>query len=404
MPPLIVNLENLPAVMNKKFYPDVWDKHRHLVEVGGAGSGKSRFAAMKCLVRMMTEPRVTGVVLRKIAATNRLSTWENVCERIYENGWQNYYDMPRSVMTITFKPNGSRLHFRGLDNQEKLKSIESPNFFWLEEATEFTEADIHQVNLRVRGINEFYPQIMYTTNPISIYSPIKRIRCDIPATDTKAVHSTYLDNRFLDDSYIEQLKKLEQQDATLYKIYTLGLWGTLKGLIYTNFPIEEGPEHADETFWGIDFGYNHPTVVMEISRRDDVNYWREIIYESELITSDLMDRMTELGLPKAGPYYADSAEPDRIAEMRRAGWNVKRAKKGPGSVRAGILFVKKFQNRISPDSVNTQKEIQTYKWAEDKNGILLEEPIKYADDGLDAGRYAIMTHMKSRRKRTVIGG
>jgi phage terminase large subunit len=34
------------------------------------------------------------------------------------------------------------------------------------------------------------------------------------------------------------------------------------------------------------------------------------------------------------------------------------------------------------------KEIRSYKWKVDKNGTVLEEPVKFKDDGMDSMRYA----------------
>ncbi len=42
--------------------------------------------------------------------------------------------------------------------------------------------------------------------------------------------------------------------------------------------------------------------------------------------------------------------------------------------------------------INTIKEIQGYKYKEDRNGNVLEEPVKFNDHTMDALRYAVFTY------------
>jgi phage terminase large subunit len=37
--------------------------------------------------------------------------------------------------------------------------------------------------------------------------------------------------------------------------------------------------------------------------------------------------------------------------------------------------------------------LQSYKWKKDKNDNVIDEPVKENDDGLDAMRHAIFTHL-----------
>jgi phage terminase large subunit len=63
-------------------------------------------------------------------------------------------------------------------------------------------------------------------------------------------------------------------------------------------------------------------------------------------------------------------------------------------VTEGIEKVKSMPMFVHEDSENLKKELQTYKWAQDKSGILLDKPLKYNDHLLDAMRYAVYTHSK----------
>ncbi len=76
-------------------------------------------------------------------------------------------------MKIIFKANGAIIDFLGLDDREKLKSIEGITSIWIEEATELTKEDFLQVDLRLRGRTKSYKQIMLSFNPISSLHWIK---------------------------------------------------------------------------------------------------------------------------------------------------------------------------------------------------------------------------------------
>jgi phage terminase large subunit len=56
-------------------------------------------------------------------------------------------------------------------------------------------------------------------------------------------------------------------------------------------------------------------------------------------------------------------------------------------------MVKSIPLFITRRSTNLIKEIKSYKWKIDKDGKVLDEPVKFNDDGLDALRYAIFTRM-----------
>jgi phage terminase large subunit len=86
--------------------------------------------------------------------------------------------------------------------------------------------------------------------------------------------------------------------------------------------------------------------------------------------------------------FCDNAEPKTIEELRRAGYNAKPADK---DVREGIRKVKGQPLYITEKSVNLIKEIRSYKWKTDKDGKVLDEPIKFNDHAIDALRYAIFT-------------
>ncbi|GAG05508.1 unnamed protein product, partial [marine sediment metagenome] len=54
--------------------------------------------------------------------------------------------------------------------------------------------------------------------------------------------------------------------------------------------------------------------------------------------------------------------------------------------------VKRHKTHIYKDSINLINEKRSYKYKEDKDGHVLEEPVKFRDHACDAERYALYTH------------
>jgi phage terminase large subunit len=90
-----------------------------------------------------------------------------------------------------------------------------------------------------------------------------------------------------------------------------------------------------------------------------------------------------------GKGYADSAEPDRILEIQRAGFNCSGADKANRIDR--INFIKSFTIHITKRSTNLIKEMHTYTWAKDRLGNSLDEPVEVNDHAIDGACYASYT-------------
>jgi phage terminase large subunit len=383
-------------VINDAYLGLLEDDSRWLVLYGGAGSGKSVFAAQKVLIRIMTERGHKIVVTRKVARTLRNSVFALLIGLMQEWAVAEQFEVTQSEMRIRHLRTGNEILFVGLDNPEKMKSIAGVTGFWHEEPTEQTPADLTQCDLRLRGETANYKQHILSFNPISALHWLKGRFFDQADPRARVVKTTYRDNAFLDADYVGQLHALRDIDEQWYRVYTLGEWGVLKGVIYRAWQVvarEDWPEAFDETIWGLDFGFNNPTALVRCGLRDGKVYLKEGLYESGLTTADLIGRLEASGVRKRETLYADAAEPDRIEEIRRAGWDARPAKKAKGSVQAGIAFCQAQHILVLDGSTNVISENNTYKWREDKDGKVLDEPAKVHDHAMDAIRYALFTHL-----------
>jgi phage terminase large subunit len=137
-------------VFNDAYLPALDDQKRYLVLYGGAGSGKSVFAAQKILMRVLNEPGHRFLICRKVGKTLRNSVFQLFRDVVSDWNLSGLFKTNRSDMEITCI-NGGQLLFAGLDDVEKLKSIARITGVWIEEASELHPNDFQQINLRLRG-------------------------------------------------------------------------------------------------------------------------------------------------------------------------------------------------------------------------------------------------------------
>ncbi len=209
---------------NDAFWPLLWDHHRYLVLKGGGGSGKSIFAGQKILERAVSEPGHRILVCRKVGRTIRQSCFNQLVNQISEYYPGMRVKTNKTDMVIRF-PNGSEILFSGLDDVEKLKSIYNITGEWIEEASELTEGDFNQLDIRLRGETKYYKQIIVSFNPVSITHWLKARFFDRQDDRARIHESTYRDNRFLDEENIRVLESFRDIDEYYYQVYCLGMWG-----------------------------------------------------------------------------------------------------------------------------------------------------------------------------------
>lgn len=225
-------IDILHANTNDIYKPLYDNDSRYLVLVGGGGSGKSIFAGQKILHRTVTEKGHRFLVCRKVARTQRESTFTQLRGQIAESYNIDDFDINKTDMKIVYKPNGNEIIFSGLDDIEKLKSIYNITSIWIEEASELEQKDLQQLDIRLRGITKNYKQFIITFNPVSITHWLKTMFFDVKKSDTTTLHSTYKDNRFLDEEAIKVLEGFKDTDPYYYDVYCRGIWGVLGKTIF----------------------------------------------------------------------------------------------------------------------------------------------------------------------------
>ena len=233
-----VDFSQLPEVTNDKFYPLFFDQGRYLVLVGGGGSGKSVFAASKIIYRAMLEPGHRFLVVRKVKETLRDSVFAELVNCIDRWGMRELWSIPKGRSSEIYLKclNGSEILFFGLDDVEKRKSIQGITGIWIEEASELEPGDFRQLNIRLRGQTKYKKQMILSFNPIYkghwLEGEFLNPDWSSKKPDATTHHSTYKDNRFLDEENKAVLEAFKDTDDYYYTVYCLGEWGVLGKTIF----------------------------------------------------------------------------------------------------------------------------------------------------------------------------
>lgn len=401
-------------ILSNTFTPLVNNKARYLLLYGGSGSGKSEFAGRKIFLRCRLEGGHRFLVMRKIRNWLYSSVIKVMHEIMVEEKIDYTWNDTKRIMRFpsVFGVQNEVL-FDGLDDPMKIKSIKGITGFWLEEFTEFTKRDFIQLDFRLRGPTPSYKQIIMTFNPDeTVGSWIKDMFFEEKPDDYTGAGSfaseagrSFLHHSTIDDNPLESERKyykviLDQyDDPTLQAVYRRGQWAAMHGQIFPEWSVGPLPsadiDWYDDVWLGGDFGYSvNPTAAVLIYRKARRLWFEEIIYKAGLTNQEIALLLkSDPRVDVKWPSYWDSAEPKSIDELYKEGINAKPSLKGRDSVAAGIQFLKGYDCTIEENSTHIIGERKKYRWAEDKNGQLLNEPTKTENHMMDGIRYGAHTHL-----------
>lgn len=358
---------------------------RFVVNQGGTGSSKSYSLAQLFIVKSLETSGNVFSVVRKSMPSLRATAMRDFFNILM--GLEIYDEARHKKTENIYTINGNEIEFFGLDEPQKVRSRRR-DYLWINEANELSQESFRQLNMRTNK------QVFMDFNPSDefhwIYDDI------LTRSDCKLVVSTYLDNPFLPSEVVKEIEHFKELDQNYWNIYGLGQRGVSSVRIYTTWElIDSLPE--GEMVYGLDFGWNHPTALTRVVLKDDDVYTQEVIYESYITNQDLIKKMNDIGIDKNTYMFADSAEPQRIEEIKKAGYNIypadKDVKKGIDTIKSRRLFVDKA-------SSNALKELKSYSW-KTKDDRVIDDPVKIRDDFVDSLRYAVHTYFMKPAKAKV---
>jgi phage terminase large subunit len=351
----------------------------------------SYFVSQKIIYKMVAEKGHRWLACRKVKKDVRHSCYDLLKHTIRSFGFEDLFTFNTTETIITCKLNGNDIIGVGLDDVDKLKSFFDPTDFWLEEADQATEADYNQLLLRLRGDTGFVKQGILSLNPIWAGHWIKKRFFDRREDNVITHRSTYRTNKFLDAATKKTLESIT--DPYFKMVYAEGEWGVYGNVVFSNYIIEDFKykfEDLENPFIGMDFGYNHASVIILGGFKDGEMYLVDELYGKGWTNADFIEQAQEYFGDMLYEYKitADSAEPDRIEEWEKKGYHIQPAKKGPGSISYGIDFLLRFRIHIHQEKcMNAAKEFQTFKRKEDREGNATDDFIEINNDCVAATRY-----------------
>ena len=292
--------------------------------------------------------------------------------------------------------NGSLVEFNSYSDEQDAKSGKRQRLF-VNEANGVPYEVFEQLRMRTTK------QVIIDFNPSAEFWAHKRLQ------EAHWVITSFRDNAFISPAVRERIlsyeptkENIERGTADKYRwdVYGLGKVGRLEGLVLPNWERGKFPDDYKWRIYGLDFGYtNDPTALVEIRLYRGNLHVKEHLYRSGLTNQDISREMERIGIDRNELIIADSAEPKSIEEINRMGWHIRGAIKGKDSINQGIDILKRY--KLIVEGENIAKELNSYIWAKDRNGNLLNKPIDSFNHCIDAMRYAVS--YKTRHEKSFIG-
>lgn len=367
------------GVFTKNYEALIDNNIRFIINMGGTRSSKTYSICQLIIVYCLNNPGKLVSVVRKSFPSLRATVMRDMIDILTEYKIYNINQHNKTDNIFTFN-NGSKIEFFSLDDSQKVRGRKRDLLF-MNEANELDFEEFNQLNFRTND------KVIMDFNPSSsehfIYDMMTK-------EGSIKIHSTFRDNPFLDKKIVKEIEALKDTDFDLYQIYNLGLPSKSNHVIYNHQKIFDLAPEPQETIYGLDFGYQHPTALIKCDFFDNEVFVSEVLYESYLTTDELIERMATLNISKRDTIVADYARPEIIEQIRRAGYNIHNAIK---NVKEGIDAVKSIGLNYHFESKNIAREFRNYKWKV-INDKLQDEPVKMHDDCLDSVRYAVLYRKK----------
>lgn len=434
---------NLNEVVGREYEDFWWSRERYRVLKGSRGSKKSKATALWYISNMMEHYGSNLVVIRKRLNTHRTSTRNDLIwaiNRLKVKDYWQYSESDSGELTITYKPTGQKIFFRGFDDPLNITSfavgVGSLCWAWFEEAFQIErESDFDKVDKSIRGEmpEGLWKQITFTFNAWSDKHWLKRRffdKCpDVSISEkdlddynngiTKRINkyssnfeesifvgtTIYACNEFLDEEDIALFNRTRANNPVAFNIEGLGNWGISEGLIFQNWTIMDfdykeiikksininGKTDLKIRF-GLDFGYTNDVAALISCIVDEENMRIWIFDEFYKVgqTNMMLANMLKYKGYAKEVIRCDSAEPKSIDELKYFG--IQRAiaaVKGKNSIKQGIGRLRDYKLIVHSSCENTIIELNNYSWKKDKQTEkILNEPIEEYNHLMDALRYA----------------
>lgn len=353
----------------------------------------------KLVIKGLKEKRMI-LLMRKTTANCKFSVWKELKEAVARMQLTKYFTFYESDYSAICNLTGTQFKCTGLDVAEKIKGFSEISDVLLEEATEFTPEDFELIDGTVRSVKYLLPlNVILLFNPVSKANWVyKRFGFDTGITpeNTFILKTTYLDNPYLSEDYIQRMEAMRKTNPARWKIEALGDFVSLDKLIFQNYKVEEFDytQVKGQLLVGLDFGFITDPSVIVASILDEPSKRIYIFKEwgaQGKTNQELIKVIESLGFSKS-VIIADSAEAKSIEEIKRGGiTKIKPAVKGPDSIIHGLQKLMNYELIVHPGCEGILCEFENYAWQKDRvSGEYINKPLSNGfDHYCDALRYSL---------------
>lgn len=346
---------------------------------GGSRSGKT-YNILLWIIFSYCHTHTNKVIsiTRKTLPSLKASCLRDFLEILRNNDL--YSEIYHNKTSNEYRLNGNLIEFFSLDMGSRVRGRKRDMLF-VNEANEIDYEAWNQLLFRTDGsiILDYNPHDQFHW----IYDKV------LVRSDCSLHISTFMDNPFISNTLKEEIERLKETDPEYWRVYGLGLRGRNRSLVFKFNIVDEIPESAKLLSHGLDFGFASDPSSLCVTYVDGSNmYCKELLYEHGLTNQDLAMRFEQLGLDKRDEIFADSSEPKSIEEIYRMGWNIKGKKKY--EINYGIDLIRRYKLHVTKDSPNAIKELESYKYVEDRNGNPTNKPLDLNNHFADSLRYSVV--------------
>lgn len=373
----------------RKFVP-LLGRSRYKGVHGGRGSGKSHFFAEMLVERALMQPGFRAACVREVQKSLKNSVKLLVEDKIRGLGVASCFEILEAEVRT---PGGGVIIFQGMQNHtaDSIKSLEGFDVAWVEEAQSLSQRSLDLLRPTIRKPGS---EIWFSWNPGKPTDPVDvLLRGDSPPADAIVIEANWQDNPFLPAELLADLEDDRRRDPDKYLHVWEGHYSlNSEARVFRNWKIEEFEPPKDAVFrFGADWGFAvDPTVLVRCFVEGRTLYVdREAVKVGCEIdkTPALFDTIEG---SRKWLIRADSARPETVSYMKRQGFRIVEAIKGPGSVEDGIEFLRSFDIVVHPRCKVTAEELTLYAYKTDpQTGEVLPVLEDKNNHVIDALRYAL---------------
>jgi len=366
---------------------------------GGQGAGKT-ISILELVIQSLLSSTKEATVL-----SSELSKMKRTVIRDYKKiakDWgvmRHDSDFNKSESKQEY-PNDSYIDFIGADVSDVGKGFRRDVLY-------INEADKLDIETAVQFISRAKITIID-------YNPDSLFWGDDYINENNFITLTFNDNEFLPESEVASILDYKQRGfynpnlefgllfqeeniknkywANKWKVYGLGMVGSLEGAVYTNWSIIPSiPTDARLIGYGLDWGFEgDPLAMIAIYKYNGTLIVDELIYKHKLGNNALIEEMKRIGVRTNIQIIADSSEPKSISDVCLGGFHCRKCRKVEGHKEYAIKKMNSFDTWYVTDrSVNVQSELTKYLYGKDKSGNSTGKPKDGNDHAMDALIYVV---------------